>query len=83
MIAVMGPVKAGFALSNPTDPRHQYITTVRQRFGHLLHKASASLLRQGEENTVDAVQMLVGRSRIVSSLATNSMTDWVIANIYA
>ena len=82
MIAVMGPVKAGFVLSNPTDPRHRYIIAIRQRFGRLLHKASASLLQQGEENTVDAVQTLVGLSKIVSSLA-NWMIDSVIANIYA
>lgn len=83
MIAIMGPVKAGFALTNPSDPRHQYITAVRQRFGRLLHKASASLLRQGEENTVDAVQMLVGRSKMISSSAAKLLTDSSIAHIYA
>lgn len=59
MIAMIEPLNAGFALSDPTDPRHQYITKLRQRFGTFLCKASNELRRQGEENTVDAVQMLV------------------------
>lgn len=59
MIATIDPVNAGFALTDPTDPRHQYITSLKHRFGEFLHKASESLRQQGEENTVDAVHMLV------------------------
>ena len=59
MIAAMEPLNAGFCLTDPSDARHQYITNLRARFGEFLHKASASLRRQGEENTVDAVHMLV------------------------
>ncbi|KAL4243081.1 BLM10 family protein [Abortiporus biennis] len=59
MIATVEPLNSGFALDNPTDPRHQYITGLKARFGRFLHNASASLLRQGEENTVDAVHMLI------------------------
>lgn len=55
----MEPLNSGFSLVDPSDPRHQYITAVRKRFGEFLHKASTSLSQQGEENTVDAVQMLV------------------------
>ncbi|EMD41658.1 hypothetical protein CERSUDRAFT_110231 [Gelatoporia subvermispora B] len=59
MIATVQPLNAGFALSDKNDPRHQYITSLRRRFGQFLHKASRALLQQGEENTVDAVQMLI------------------------
>ena len=62
MIASIEPLISGFALSDPTDSRHQYITQLKKRFGAFLRKASNELRRQGEENTVDAVQMLVGFS---------------------
>lgn len=60
MIASVDPLKSGFALDDPSDPRHVYITKLKRKFGEFLHKASVSLLQQGEENTVDAVHMLVG-----------------------
>ncbi|KAF8898398.1 hypothetical protein BD779DRAFT_1607219 [Infundibulicybe gibba] len=47
------------ATANMTNPRHQYITSLKRQFGNLLHKASVSLRQQGEENTLDAVHMLV------------------------
>lgn len=59
MIASMGPLNAGFCLTDTNDPRHQYITNLRRTYGQFLHKASVSLRQQGEENTVDAVHMLV------------------------
>ncbi|RPD81724.1 hypothetical protein L226DRAFT_527984 [Lentinus tigrinus ALCF2SS1-7] len=59
MIACVEPLSSGFALSNPEDPRHQYITRLRRNFGGFLHNASVSLQQQGEENTVDAVHGLV------------------------
>ncbi|KAF8168284.1 hypothetical protein B0H34DRAFT_792908 [Crassisporium funariophilum] len=59
MIASAMPINSGFVLTDPTDPRYQYLLAVRYRFGHFLHAASVSLRQQGEENTVDAVQILV------------------------
>ncbi|KAL1951774.1 hypothetical protein VTO73DRAFT_923 [Trametes versicolor] len=59
MIATIEPLNSGFALSDPADPRHQYITGLRRKFGQFLHEASASLQQQGEENTVDAVHGLL------------------------
>jgi proteasome activator subunit 4 len=59
MIPVVDPLKANFCLTDPDDVRYQYITSLRQRYGDFLHKASVSLRKQGEENTVDAVHMLV------------------------
>jgi proteasome activator subunit 4 len=59
MIASIEPLNAGFPLSDPSDPRHQYITALRHRFGEFLHRASISLLQQGGENSLDAVNGLV------------------------
>lgn len=59
MIASIEPINSGFCLTDPEDVRYEYVTSLRQRFGILLHKASVTLRQQGEENTVDAVHMLV------------------------
>lgn len=59
MIASVDPLNSGFTLVDPQDPRHQYMTDIKGRYGKLLLKASAALRSQGEENILDAVQMLV------------------------
>ncbi|KAJ3990413.1 hypothetical protein F5890DRAFT_1398687 [Lentinula detonsa] len=59
MIASLEALNSGFCLTDPSDPRHQYMTNLRWRFGDFLHRASISLRQQGEENTVDAVHMLL------------------------
>ncbi|KAE9410746.1 ARM repeat-containing protein [Gymnopus androsaceus JB14] len=59
MIANLEPLNSGFCLDSPEDPRHQYISTLRRNFGDFLQKASQCLRQQGEENTVDAVHMLL------------------------
>ncbi|KAL0950828.1 hypothetical protein HGRIS_007590 [Hohenbuehelia grisea] len=64
MVANLDSVESNFCLSDPSDPRHQYMTSLRQRFGTFLHNASVSLRQQGEENTVDAVSMLVRSIRV-------------------
>ena len=59
MIGTIEPLAACFALVDLNDSRYQYIISLRQRFGTFLQKASVSLRAQGDENTIDAVQMLV------------------------
>ncbi|KAH8100502.1 hypothetical protein BXZ70DRAFT_1022407 [Cristinia sonorae] len=59
MIADILPLNSGFALDDASDPRHHYMTALKARFGQFLHNASVSLRGQGEENTVDAVHMLI------------------------
>lgn len=59
MIASVPPLDSGFILTDPLDPRYKFITGLKHRFGEFLHNASVSLRSQGEENTLDAVQMLV------------------------
>ncbi|KAJ3576138.1 hypothetical protein NP233_g640 [Leucocoprinus birnbaumii] len=63
MIAHLDPIKSGFCLTDTKDPRYVFITGLRKRFGQFLHAASVSLRQQGEENTVDAVQILVRSMR--------------------
>ncbi|KAF9056646.1 hypothetical protein BJ165DRAFT_1522537 [Panaeolus papilionaceus] len=59
MIGSIKSLNSGFALTDPNDHRCIYLRGLRQRFGDFLHAASVSLRQQGEENTVDAVQILV------------------------
>jgi proteasome activator subunit 4 len=59
MIASIETLNSGFCLTDPADPRYQFLAGLKQRFGTFLHNASVSLRQQGEENTVDAVDMLV------------------------
>lgn len=59
MIGHIEPLSSCFVLTDPSDPRYKYLTSLRRRFGTFLKSASSSLRQQGEENTVDAVHMLV------------------------
>ncbi|KAJ7597613.1 hypothetical protein C8J56DRAFT_1001469 [Mycena floridula] len=63
MIASIPPINSCFCLTEAEDPRFQYMTALKKRFGSFLHSASVSLLQQGEENTVDAVRALVSSVR--------------------
>nr|GAT49743.1 membrane protein [Mycena chlorophos] len=59
MIGIIEPLEAGFVLTDRADPRYQYMNSLRRRFGKFLHDASRALVQQGEENTVDATEMLL------------------------
>lgn len=72
MIGVIEPLNSGFVLTDPADQRYEYIFSLRRRFGEFLHQASKSLLQQGEENTVDAVEMLVSHPVSTNSWHSNS-----------
>lgn len=74
MIASIEPVNSGFCLTNPEDPRYKYVTALRQRFGIFLHSASVTLRQQGEENTVDAVHMLVRGDYLLLLYISDSIT---------
>jgi len=62
MIASIDPVGSGFCLTESTDPRYEYMSSLRRRFGEFLHRASVSLRHKGEENTLDAVHILASQS---------------------
>ena len=66
MIASVEPLNSGFAIDDLDDPRSKYYSGLRERFGTFLHNASTSLRQQGEENTVDAVAILVWTMRFIS-----------------
>ncbi|KAF9472467.1 hypothetical protein BDN70DRAFT_886944 [Pholiota conissans] len=80
MIASIIPISSGFALTDPEDPRYQYVTDVRARFGNFLHDASVSLRQQGEENTVDAVQVLVRSIRTYMMEYGDSRDSYYVNN---
>jgi proteasome activator subunit 4 len=48
-------VKAGFTLTDPSDPRYQSVVAHRARFADFLHRASVSLQQSGGEDHIDAV----------------------------
>ena len=68
MIASGEPITCGFPLSDADDPRFQKFIAYRRRFSDLLLNASKVLRSQGEENTVDAILMLVRYSISSSTL---------------
>ena len=53
-------LNAGFALTDPNDPRYATVVAHREEFGRVLHKA-ASLLRDkdGGEDHIDAVLSVI------------------------
>lgn len=56
-------VKAGFALTNPSDPQYQRALAHRTRFGQLAHRAADVLRKESEgEDHIDAV---IGVSRAI------------------
>lgn len=58
-IASVKPLRSGFVFDNLADPRYQSINLLKQRFGSFLHTASVRLAVDGDENSVDAILMLV------------------------
>lgn len=59
MIAWGPAIKVNYPLSDPKDPRFQKIVQYRRRFAKFLLRSSETLRQQGEENTVDAIHMVV------------------------
>lgn len=83
MIANIEPIAAGFCLTDPADPRYQYVAKLRRRFGECLHKASLVLRQQGEENTLYAVLMLVSHVLLVVPFEPTGCSGFCYPNIYA
>lgn len=57
-IATVEPLSAGFGLQ-PGDPRHSYISDLRQEFGDILLTSSRFLRNKGPENTFASSQALL------------------------
>ncbi|KAF9568562.1 hypothetical protein CPC08DRAFT_679680 [Agrocybe pediades] len=80
MIASVQPINSGFAMTDPSDPEYQYLLQIKRRFGSLLHTASVVLREQGEENTVDAVQVLVRSIRTYMTEYGDSRDSYFVNN---
>ena len=53
-------LNAGFALTDPNDPRYQTIIAHREQFGHVLHNAAVLLRdKDGGEDHIDAVLSVI------------------------
>jgi proteasome activator subunit 4 len=59
MIAWGPGVEVNYPLKDPKDPRFQKVMQYRRRFAKFLLRSSQTLRQQGEENTVDAIHMVV------------------------
>lgn len=56
---------AGICLTNPDDPRHQFVFQLRERSGKMLHAAVHSLKNNGAEDSIDCVKMLISSIRVL------------------
>jgi proteasome activator subunit 4 len=56
---------AGICLTDPADPRHQYVLGLRERTGRVLHAAVGSLKDNGAEDSIDAVKMIISSIRVL------------------
>ena len=59
MVASVEPLASCFVLTDDKDPRYQYFVSLKARWGLFLKKASEFLREQGDENIIDAVEVLV------------------------
>jgi proteasome activator subunit 4 len=83
MIPGLEPINSSFCLTDPTDHRFQYMLALRTRFAHFLHKASGVLRTRGEENTVDAVMILVSHALFLVKVGITNGVDLGHPNIFA
>ncbi len=84
MIASIEPLNSGFALSDPKDPRFQYVVALRRRFGTFLRNASSVLRRTGDENVVDPILILVCDLRAgMQFTVLNYKIDWLHPHLHA
>lgn len=49
----------GIALQDPADPRHQFVISLRQRTGQMLHAAIIRLKDNGADDAIDSVKLIV------------------------
>lgn len=56
---------AGICLTDPSDPRHQFVIQLRARAGHLFHNAVHSLKNSGAEDSIDCVKMITASIRVL------------------
>jgi proteasome activator subunit 4 len=52
-------------LSDPADPRYQFVLALRDRSGQFMHDAVNSLKNNGAEDSIDCVKMLIACIRVL------------------
>ncbi|GAA6033408.1 hypothetical protein JCM8097_006736 [Rhodosporidiobolus ruineniae] len=61
----MPTCKANIPLSDPNDPRHRFVVDLRTRIGDFLHRSVQSLKSSGQEDSVDAIKMVISSIRVL------------------
>lgn len=57
--------ESGLALTDPADPRHQFVTKLRADAGAMMHEAVHALKNNGAEDSIDCVKMLISSIRVL------------------
>lgn len=56
---------AGIPLSDPSDPRHQFVVDLRERIGRFLHNAVQTLKSSQQQDTIDCIKMVIASIRVL------------------
>ncbi|GJN88228.1 hypothetical protein Rhopal_001193-T1 [Rhodotorula paludigena] len=56
---------AGIPLSDPSDPRHQFVVDLRERIGRFLHDAVQTLKSSQQQDTIDCIKMVIASIRVL------------------
>ncbi|GAA6008845.1 hypothetical protein JCM10207_001745 [Rhodosporidiobolus poonsookiae] len=61
----MPTCRASIPLSDPKDPRHRFVVDLRNRASDFLHRAVQALKSSGQEDSVDAIKMVISSIRVL------------------
>ncbi|BGP18854.1 hypothetical protein JCM10213_003509 [Rhodosporidiobolus nylandii] len=64
-IAHQPTCEASFPLKDPKDPRHRFVVDLRNRCADFLHRAVQALKSSGQEDSVDAIKMVIASIRVL------------------
>ncbi|GAA5836406.1 hypothetical protein JCM11251_007072, partial [Rhodosporidiobolus azoricus] len=64
-IDYMPTCKASIPLTDSKDPRHRYVVDLRNRIGDFLHRSVQALKSSGQEDSVDAIKMVISSIRVL------------------
>jgi proteasome activator subunit 4 len=55
----------GIPLSDPADPRHQFVASFRARAGQFFHDAVQTLKGSQQQDTIDCIKMVIASIRVL------------------
>lgn len=64
-ISTYHTVNSGICLTDPDDPRHQFVDQLRTRAGTLFHEAVHTLKSNAQEDSIDCVKMVISSIRVL------------------